>query len=96
MYGGSHTSQPLISRYGAGQGDTLYAVSFLKGDFVVVGGMTVVAIVPWLDYVESHLGITRAWLAMTDTRRVAEGLAREHPEWGPPAPVGLPSGGRHR
>src|SRR5215210_1751340 len=51
LYGGAHGSQPLISRYGVRAGDTIYAVSVADGALLVVGGMTVVAIVDWLEYV---------------------------------------------
>jgi hypothetical protein len=88
VYGGSHTSQPLLSRYGVGGGDTLYAVSVAEGRLLVVGGMTVVAIVPWLQYVERHLGVSTAWLAEAASWRVADELSRRHPEWGHRLPWG--------
>lgn len=88
VYGGSHTSQPLISRYGVQAGDTLYTVSVKKGSLLVIGGMTVDTITPWRDYVSDHLGVDREWLATTPTWDATARLPQEHPDWGHRLPWG--------
>ena len=88
VYGGAHSSQPLISRYGVGQGDTLYAVSIAKGQLLAVGGMKVDAIMPWRDYIARRLGADG--LSPADDRHVMEELHERHPEWGHRLPWGCP------
>lgn len=91
VYGGSHGSQPLVSRYGVRAGDILYTVSVEKGDLLIVGGMCVTGILPWLEHAEHHLGMPNA-STTAEPWRVAPHLARQHPEWGSSAPVGMRGG----
>lgn len=88
VYGGAHSSQPLISRYGVGRGDTLYAVSIAKGQLLVVGGMTVDAIVPWRDYIARRLG--EDGVSAANQWHMVEELHERHPEWGHRLPWGCP------
>lgn len=76
----------MVSRYGVTTGDTLYPVSVVKGELLVVGGMVVDAIVPWWEYVARHFGVDEAWLR-DDWRAVAE-LHRTRPEGGHRLPWG--------
>jgi hypothetical protein len=72
VYGGEHSSQPLISKYGVSAGDVLYPIAVRDGKMFIVGGMRVTEIIPWVRYVTHHLWCRRdprGWHAHLETQR---------------------------
>lgn len=55
IFGGHHTSQPPLGRYGIEPGDRIYVATVRQGAFHLIGSMTVDEIVDAQAYVTGHL-----------------------------------------
>jgi hypothetical protein len=87
LFGGSHQSQPSLSAFGVGAGDTVIVLRVDKGRLFIVASLQVREYVSLRFYLleflrlpESHAGLHLFQLEST--------LANEHPEWGHLLPWG--------
>lgn len=93
VYGGAHTSQPLLSRYRVRRGHRLYPISVHQGALLIIAGMTVEEIIDWREYVVRFLGVDERWLDEAGAWDAAEKLGRLASGVGSPSSVGLPGRG---
>jgi hypothetical protein len=87
LFGGSHLSQPSLTRFGVRPGSWVYAIRVDKGCLFIVAGMRVERFIGISEYVKDVLGLPESYLSL-HLFKLEERLQLEHPEWGHLLPWG--------
>jgi hypothetical protein len=87
VFGGSHQSQPSLTKFGVRAGDWVYPIRVERGRLYIVAGMQVQRFVTVQQYLSEFLKLPDSYSAL-HTFQVEEQLGKEHPEWGHLLPWG--------
>jgi hypothetical protein len=87
VFGGSHQSQPSLTKFGVRPGNWVYPIRVEKGQLFIVAGMQVQRFVSVSEYVSDILRLPEAYSAL-HTFELVDRLKAEHPEWGHLLPWG--------
>lgn len=81
VFGGSHLSQPSLTRFGVVPGDDLYPIRVEKGLLFILARMTVRQLLTVPEYLTEYLGLPETYAAL-HVWQLKERLATEHADWG--------------
>ena len=87
VFGGSHQSQPALTKFGVHPGDWVYPIRVDKGQLFMVAGMQVKSFVGVSEYVSDILRLPVAYNGL-HTFQLIDRLKSDHPEWGHLLPWG--------
>jgi len=87
LFGGSHQSQPSLTKFGVRSGDWVYPIRVEKGQLFIVAGMQVRRFLSVSQYVSDVLRLPESYTSL-HAFQLEERLKAEHPEWGHLLPWG--------